>query len=126
MFKVTIAMVVVGDECESFEKAFKKFYEELNKLVESETSRQVLETACFIQYVFDDEGDTLITMLDFYGCCDLASQIGLLSDNGDLKEQASNEVSIKDIQNAFLKNTAMEISAILEMVDNVRGAIPSQ
>lgn len=120
MFQAMVALVAVGNECETFQEAFKHFFEGVNNLVAGGTSRQVLETTCFIRYVFTVESQVLNTQMDFYDCCYLAHEIGLLNNAGDLQERAAREISIEDIQSRFLQSTVMEIYGVLDMVDKTR------
>ena len=85
MFKVTIALKEVG-EFSNFPEAFAHFYKEIEKLVESGTSLQVLETACSINWDSDldpitgEVGKIKHYVLDFYKARDLAYHLGLLRD----------------------------------------------
>ncbi|KKT43622.1 MAG: hypothetical protein UW32_C0001G0214 [Candidatus Wolfebacteria bacterium GW2011_GWE2_44_13] len=119
MFQVVVAMMAVGTECASFQEAFKRFYAEVKRMVVEGTSRQVLETACFIRYVFTSEGEELNTQLYFYACCDLAHEIGLLRDDGELEELVI-APSVERIQAVFYRNTVIEISRVMRVADKVK------
>ncbi|HBI25648.1 MAG: hypothetical protein UT41_C0001G0232 [Candidatus Wolfebacteria bacterium GW2011_GWC2_39_22] len=122
MFQVIVAMITVGTECATFQEAFRRFHAEVTKMVVKGTSRQVLETACFIRYVFTSEGEELNTQLYFYACCDLAHEIGLLSDDGELEELAI-APSVERIQAVFYRSTVIEVSATLKMADRIQKSV---
>lgn len=123
MFQAIVALQPVGDVCKTFPEAFKNFHTGVSDMIAGGTSRQVLETACFIRYVFTAEEREFQTQMDFYDCCDLASDIGLLSDDGKLQEGATREVPIQDIQNIFLRKTTEEIVGMLDMADAAREGV---
>lgn len=77
--------VFVGNkvsEHAAFGEAFKAFFEAVKAMLRGGTSWQVLETACYIEGVFEAEDKTLRSPLYFYDARDFAYDRGLLVNNG--------------------------------------------
>lgn len=119
MFQAFVALVAVGSECRSFQEAFRHFYVGIKEMLVDGTSAHVLETACFIRYVFIDREETFTVAMGFYDCCDLAHQIGLLSSEGNLVSDDVKELPTEDIQQIFLRSGMAGIFDILNTANEI-------
>lgn len=83
MFKVVIALED-GGEHETFPDAFAEFFHKTRELVVKGTTRQILETACWISYTSDGDEDSGEIPLLFYDVAVLAHKVGILTPDGKL------------------------------------------
>lgn len=75
---VSMEQVAKGD---SFEEVFPIFWSKVMELVENGTALMILEQACWVEYNVSG----MRAVMSFYRARDMAYDIGILDQNGNLK-----------------------------------------
>jgi hypothetical protein len=110
MFNIKVANF--EQSFDNFYDAFKVFYEKVKEMISGGSSWQVLETMVWIEYVSTTPKLKLPMM--FYEARDLAYDIGLLIDKGEIVEIAPGEqLNEEFFRNKFVDNFSLDISEIM-------------
>jgi len=117
-------VVCVGNdippEHPTFEAAFVAFFNEVKAMIKRGMSLQVLETACWIEGIFESEVNGKITKapLYFYDARDFAHEVGLLVESSDGQAVIADplpSVPLEKVIDVYTEAGLQELVAIVNM-----------
>ncbi len=117
-------VVCVGNdippEHPTFEAAFAVFFERVKALVGEGASWQVIETACWIEGIFESEitGKVSRAPLYFYDAKDFAYNVGILIESSDRHAILANplpSIPLEKVIDVYTEASLQELSAVVDM-----------
>lgn len=109
----------IPPEHPTFEAAFVAFFNEVKAMVMRGTSWQVLETACWIEGIFESEvtGEICRAPLYFYDARDFAYDVGILaaSDGKAVIADPLPSVPLEKVANVYTEAGLQELVAIVNL-----------